>query len=132
MIIRYEGPRGSGMPEMFYTTEAIFSDPELAASIALITDGRFSGASRGPAIGHVSPEAFQGGPIALLEEGDLIELDIPNRSLNIVGTKDGRSWKPRKAKYSSGVLKLYSDHAVSSMRGGFMGKIKVEKEDGER
>lgn len=147
VIIRYEGPRGSGMPEMFYTTEAISSDPELAASIALITDGRFSGASRGPAIGHVSPEAFQGGPIALLEEGDLIELDIPNRSLNIVGTKDGRlspaemekilknrrvSWKPRKAKYSSGVLKLYSDHAVSPMRGGFMGKIKVEKEDGER
>ena len=68
VIIRYEGPRGSGMPEMFYTTEAIASDPELGASIALITDGRFSGASKGPAIGHVSPEAAAGGPIALLED----------------------------------------------------------------
>ena len=85
VIIRYEGPKGSGMPEMFYTTEAIASDPELAASIALITDGRFSGATRGPAIGHVSPEAADGGPIALLEEGDLIEIDIPGRRLEIVG-----------------------------------------------
>ena len=76
VIIRYEGPRGSGMPEMFYTTEAISSDPALAASIALLTDGRFSGASRGPAIGHISPEAAEGGPIALVEEGDLIEIDI--------------------------------------------------------
>ena len=68
VFIRYEGPKGSGMPEMFYTTEAIASDEELAKSIALITDGRFSGASKGPAIGHVSPEAAAGGPIALLEQ----------------------------------------------------------------
>ncbi|MFR2054660.1 MAG: dihydroxy-acid dehydratase [Collinsella sp.] len=80
VIIRYEGPKGSGMPEMFYTTEAIASDPELGASIALITDGRFSGASKGPAIGHVSPEAAVGGPIALIEEGDLIQINIPERS----------------------------------------------------
>ena len=84
MFIRYEGPKGSGMPEMFYTTEAISSDPELGKTIALITDGRFSGASKGPAIGHVSPEAAEGGPIALVEEGDLIQIDIPARVLAIV------------------------------------------------
>ena len=90
MIIRYEGPDGSGMPEMFYTTEAIASDESLAKSIALITDGRFSGASKGPAIGHVSPEAAAGGPIALLETDDLILLDIEERKLEIVGVlKDG-------------------------------------------
>ncbi|MBD4651999.1 dihydroxy-acid dehydratase, partial [Xanthomonas citri pv. citri] len=85
VFIRYEGPMGSGMPEMFYTTEAISSDPALSASIALITDGRFSGASKGPAIGHVSPEAAQGGPIALVEEGDLISIDVEARKLEIVG-----------------------------------------------
>lgn len=89
VIIRYEGPKGTGMPEMFYTTEAISSDEELGKAIALITDGRFSGASKGPAIGHVSPEAAAGGPIALLEEGDLIKIDIPERILEIVGI-DGK------------------------------------------
>jgi len=93
VIIRYEGPKGSGMPEMFYTTEAIASDPELGASIALITDGRFSGASKGPAIGHVSPEAAVGGPIALIEEGDLIQINIPERSLSIVGIA-GKEMEP--------------------------------------
>ncbi|MEG0178548.1 MAG: dihydroxy-acid dehydratase, partial [Oscillospiraceae bacterium] len=87
VFIRYEGPRGSGMPEMFYTTEAISSDPELAKSIALLTDGRFSGASKGPVIGHISPEAADGGPIALVEEGDLIEIDIEKRSLSIIGVQ---------------------------------------------
>ncbi len=87
VIIRYEGPKGSGMPEMFYTTEAISSDEELSKSIALITDGRFSGASKGPAIGHVSPEAAEGGPIALIEEDDLIEIDIPARILRIIGVR---------------------------------------------
>ena len=85
VFIRYEGPKGSGMPEMFYTSEAISSDAELGKSIALITDGRFSGASTGPVIGHCSPEAADGGPIALVEEGDLIEIDIPERKLNIIG-----------------------------------------------
>ena len=79
VFIRYEGPKGSGMPEMFYTTEAIASDKELGEAIALITDGRFSGASRGPVIGHVSPEAAEGGPIALVEEDDIIEIDIPGQ-----------------------------------------------------
>ena len=135
VLIRYEGPKGSGMPEMFYTTEAISSDPELAASIALITDGRFSGASKGPAIGHVSPEAAEGGPIALVEEDDLIEIDIPARTLRIVGIQGQprtereieeileqrkRNWKPREAKYRSGVLKIFSEHAVSPMMGGYM------------
>jgi dihydroxy-acid dehydratase len=135
VIIRYEGPKGSGMPEMFYTTEAISSDPELAKSIALITDGRFSGASRGPAIGHVSPEAASGGPIALVEENDLIVLDIKNRILQIIGVKGQtctpkemelilanrkEQWEPRKAKYCSGVLKLFAEHAVSPMKGGYM------------
>ena len=85
IFIRYEGPKGSGMPEMFYTGEAICSDPKLASSVALITDGRFSGASTGPVIGHCSPEAVDGGPIALVEEGDLIEIDVMERKLNIIG-----------------------------------------------
>ena len=88
IFIRYEGPRGSGMPEMFYTGEAVCADPKLAASVALITDGRFSGASRGPVIGHVSPEAAAGGPIALVEEGDLIEIDVEARRLEIVGIRE--------------------------------------------
>jgi dihydroxy-acid dehydratase len=135
VFIRYEGPKGSGMPEMFYTTEAIASDPELAASIALITDGRFSGASKGSAIGHVSPEAASGGPIALVEDGDLIEIDIPNRILRIVGVKGENKtyeemdkilserraqWQPREPRYRSGVLKIFSEHAVSPMQGAYM------------
>ena len=135
VIIRYEGPKGSGMPEMFYTTEAISSDEELGKSIALITDGRFSGASKGPAIGHVSPEAAQGGPIALIEEDDLIEIDIPARILRIIGVNGvkmtqeevdqilaerKKNWTPKPAKYTSGVLKIYSEHAVSPMKGGYM------------
>ena len=135
VIIRYEGPKGSGMPEMFYTTEAISSDEVLAMSIALLTDGRFSGASRGPAIGHISPEAATGGPIALVQEGDLIEIDIPNRSLMIVGIcgkrksameiekelgRRRKAWQPKKPKYERGVIKLFSEHAVSPMKGGYM------------
>jgi dihydroxy-acid dehydratase len=135
IFIRYEGPRGSGMPEMFYTGEAICADPRLASSVALITDGRFSGASRGPVIGHVSPEAAAGGPIALVEEGDLIELDVEKRFLAIVGIKDEKKtpeeideilkirrakWKGFESKYKSGLLKLYAQHAVSAMKGGYM------------
>ena len=135
VIIRYEGPVGSGMPEMFYTTEAISSDAELGKSIALITDGRFSGASKGPAIGHVSPEAAKGGPIALVEEGDLIRIDIPGRLLQLVGIQgkerpeaeiarileERRScWAPKAPKYADGALGLYVKHAVSPMKGGYM------------
>lgn len=135
VFIRYEGPRGSGMPEMFYTGEAICSDPKLAASVALITDGRFSGASRGPVVGHVSPEAAAGGPIAFVEEGDLIELDVANRRLAIVGVKGEekteeeiaqileerkKNWKGFTSKYKRGLLKLYAQHATSAMKGAYM------------
>ena len=135
VLIRYEGPKGSGMPEMFYTTEAISSDPALSASIALITDGRFSGASKGPAIGHVSPEAAEGGPIALVEEGDLIQVDIPGRVLRICGihgkeateeeiaaelARRKERWQPRPAKYTTGALGLFTRNAASPMKGGYM------------
>lgn len=135
VFIRYEGPKGSGMPEMFYTSEAISSDKELGKSIALITDGRFSGASTGPVIGHCSPEAVDGGPIALVEEGDLIEIDVKERKLNIIGIagehksmeeidailKERRqNWKPREPKYKKGVLRLFSLHAASPMKGAYL------------
>ena len=135
IFIRYEGPKGSGMPEMFYTGEAICSDPKLASSVALITDGRFSGASRGPVIGHVSPEAAAGGPIALIEEDDLIYINVKERRLEIVGVKGEKrtpeemeeilkdrkaKWQPKPPKYTKGTLKLFSEHAVSPIKGGYM------------
>ena len=135
VFIRYEGPKGSGMPEMFYTSEAISSDKELGKSIALITDGRFSGASTGPVIGHCSPEAVDGGPIALVEEGDLIEIDVMGRKLNIIGVAGERktpeeideilkerrkNWKPREMRYKKGVLRMFSQHATSPMKGAYL------------
>ncbi|MGI6094800.1 MAG: dihydroxy-acid dehydratase [Lachnospiraceae bacterium] len=135
VFIRYEGPKGSGMPEMFYTSEAISSDKELGKSIALITDGRFSGASTGPVIGHCSPEAVEGGPIALVEEGDLIEIDVEERKLNIVGIageyksmqeieavlrERRKNWKPREPKYKKGVLRMFSEYAASPMKGAYL------------
>ena len=135
VFIRYEGPKGSGMPEMFYTSEAISSDKELGKSIALITDGRFSGASTGPVIGHCSPEAVDGGPIALVEEGDLIEIDVKERKLNIIGVNGvhktpeeideilnerRKNWKPRTPKYNKGVMGLFTRHAVSPMKGAYL------------
>ncbi len=135
VFIRYEGPKGSGMPEMFYTSEAISSDRELGRSIALITDGRFSGASTGPVIGHCSPEAAVGGPIALVEEGDLIEINVKDRKLNIIGVSGERkspeeiqeilsrrrqAWTPKKTKYAKGVLRMFSEHASSPMKGAYL------------
>lgn len=135
VFVRYEGPKGSGMPEMFYTSEAISSDAELGKSIALITDGRFSGASTGPVIGHCSPEAVDGGPIALVEEGDLIEIDVMGRKLNIIGIAGERktpeeidavllerrkNWQPRAPKYKKGVLRLFSELAASPMKGAYL------------
>ncbi|MFD2670175.1 dihydroxy-acid dehydratase [Marinicrinis sediminis] len=135
VIIRYEGPKGSGMPEMFYTTEALASDEELSSTVALITDGRFSGATRGPAIGHVSPEAAEGGPIALVEDGDLIAIDIAKKRMEIVGIANQslpdqeirnilearkRAWKPVPAKYTTGAMGIYTKLAVSAMKGGYM------------
>ena len=90
IVIRYEGPKGSGMPEMFKTTEVLHTKEALKSTVALVTDGRFSGASRGPAVGHVTPEAALGGPIALVEADDLIEISVSNRSLDIVGINGQR------------------------------------------
>lgn len=135
IVIRYEGPRGSGMPEMFYTTEALAADPELVASTAIVTDGRFSGTTRGPAVGHVSPEAISGGPLALVELGDLIRIDIPGRRLDLVGVAGKEkspekierilasrraAWQPPQLPEKKGVLKIYCAHAVSAMQGGYM------------
>src|SRR5205823_7663317 len=87
VVIRYEGPRANGMPEMYFATAIIAADPALSHTTAVVTDGRFSGAAKGPAVGHVTPEALDGGPIALVEEGDLIEINVPERRLAIVGTR---------------------------------------------
>ena len=110
---------------MFYTTEAIASDPELAASIALITDGRFSGASKGPAIGHVSPEAALGGPIAFVEEGDIISIDIPACKIEL--QVDEATLADRKAKWvcpepkvKTGYLARYAKLVTSAARGAVL------------
>lgn len=87
VFIRFEGPKGSGMPEMLRTTEALWNMPELSSSVALFTDGRFSGATRGPAVGHIAPEGVEGGPIAYLEDDDMIKMDVAARTLDIVGIK---------------------------------------------
>ena len=133
LIIRNEGPRGSGMPEMFMVTEALASDPELSRSVALITDGRFSGATRGPCIGHVSPEAFVGGPIALVEDGDIIRVNIPNKQIDIIGIKGEisdirevnlvfeerkKKWKQPSRKFIPGkALLRYMDRVTSASNG---------------
>jgi len=134
VVIRYEGPRGNGMPEMLKPTEAIYNLPELVSTVALVTDGRFSGATRGPAIGHVSPEAASGGTIGLVEDNDLIEIDIPNRKINIVGIngelksrekveevlEDRRKhFVPRENK-NKGALRLFQELAVDATQGAFL------------
>lgn len=134
IVLRYEGPRGSGMPEMFATTEALVTIPALR-NTAIVTDGRFSGASRGPCIGHVSPEAVAGGPIALVEDEDLILIDIPNRVLSMVGVEGQRRdeneiktllaerkkrWKPPVLHHPPGILRRYSDRAASAMKGAYL------------
>jgi dihydroxy-acid dehydratase len=112
VVIRYEGPKGGpGMPEMLIPTATI-SGMGLSESVALITDGRFSGATRGPCIGHVAPEAAEGGPIAIVENGDLITIDIPNRVLSVnLSEQEIQSrlalWKPRPPKITKGYLSRY-------------------------
>ena len=135
IVIQYEGPRASGMPEQFYVTEAISSQPRLNTSVALLTDGRFSGASAGPCIGHVSPEAAAGGPIALVENRDLIEIDIDRGRVNLVGAKGKplsraaalsllrerkRRWQPPKLEKQDGLLGLYTHLAASPARGAML------------
>ena len=131
VVIRYEGPRGSGMPEMLMTTEAIVCDHKLNGKVSLITDGRFSGATRGAAIGHVSPEAAVGGPIAYVETGDIIAYDVYEKTINIVGLcgtplspeevqkglEERKKTQPLVKKPYKGVLKRYTDHAESAMKG---------------
>jgi dihydroxy-acid dehydratase len=112
VVIRYEGPKGGpGMPEMLFPTATI-AGMGLSESVALITDGRFSGATHGGSIGHVAPEAFDGGPIAVLKNGDQIVIDIPNRTLKVDLTDKElkerlAAWKPRKPKISKGYLSRY-------------------------
>jgi len=125
VVIRYEGPKGGpGMREMLNPTSAI-AGMGLGSSVALITDGRFSGASRGASIGHVSPEAAVGGPIALVEEGDIIQIDIPNNSLNLKVTEEElakrrEAWKPREPKVTTGYLAKYASMVTSGNRGAIL------------
>ena len=110
---------------MFYTSEAISSDKELGKSIALITDGRFSGASTGPVIGHCSPEAAEGGPIALVEEGDIIAIDIPANTINVkvsdeVLAERRAKWQPREPKVTTGYLARYASMVTSGNRGAIL------------
>ncbi len=122
------------MPEILGTTEALATHPNLH-NTAIVTDGRFSGATRGPCIGHVSPEAIAGGPIALVEDGDLIRIDIPKRVLSVVGAKGKRldsgrveevfeerrkKWKPPKLQHPPGILRRYSTQAASAMKGAYL------------
>lgn len=137
-IVRNEGPRACGMPELFLTSAAIVGIEKYRKSIALVTDGRFSGATAGPVIGHVSPEGASGGPIALVESGDLVEISLGRRGLNLVGVAGERKtpaemerilaerksrYVPFTPKYTTGILSAYTQLAVSAMKGAYMGRI---------
>jgi dihydroxy-acid dehydratase len=132
LVIRYEGPRANGMPEMYYAAAILSADAVLNTTTAIVTDGRYSGAMSGPCIGHVAPEALDGGPIGLVEEGDLIEINIPERRLAIVGTagehrppeaidatlaQRRRIWKPPKRRHDTGILSLYERVARTAAEG---------------
>ena len=125
VVIRYEGPKGGpGMREMLNPTSAI-AGMGLGSSVALITDGRFSGASRGASIGHVSPEAAEGGPIALVEEGDLIRINIPEHKLEVVVSDEElarrkAAWTPREPKVSTRYLKRYAKMVSSANKGAIL------------
>lgn len=125
VVIRYEGPKGGpGMREMLNPTSAIMG-MGLGSSVALITDGRFSGASRGACIGHVSPEAAVGGPIALVEEGDMISIDINANTLNVKVSDEEmqrrrENWVPREPKITTGYLARYASLVTSGNRGAIL------------
>ena len=131
VVIRYEGPKGGrGMREMLNPTSAI-AGMGLGSSVALITDGRFSGASRGASIGHVSPEAAVGGPIALIEEGDIIKIDIPANTINVAVSDEElaarrEKWQPREPKITSGYLARYASMVTSGNRGAILEMPKVK------
>ncbi len=122
VVIRYEGPKGGpGMREMLAVTGALIGQG-LGDSVALVTDGRFSGASHGPMVGHVAPEAMEGGPIGMLQEGDIITLDIPNRRLDARITEEEftdrrAAWRPMEPKYTTGVLAKYAKLVSSAAEG---------------
>jgi dihydroxy-acid dehydratase len=135
VVIRYEGPRANGMPEMYFASAILSSDPALNTTTALITDGRYSGAMSGPCIGHVTPEALEGGPIALVEENDLIEVNIAERRLDVVGVNNQRlepneilrvlaerrrHWSPPSSRHDAGILALYERVARGAAHGGSM------------
>ena len=126
VVIRYEGPKGGpGMREMLAVTSAIMGQG-LGDDVALITDGRFSGASHGPRLGHIAPEAAVGGPIALVEEGDIITLDIPGRRLDVKLTEEELAsrqsrWQPREPNYTTGVLAKYAKLVSSASEGAVTG-----------
>nr|WP_231844843.1 dihydroxy-acid dehydratase [Methanocella arvoryzae] len=141
IVIRYAGPKGCGMPEMYYPTEALASSKELCTTTGLITDGRFSGASRGPCIGYISPEAMSGGPLAIVENDDLIRIDIPGRRLDLTGVRGKevsldeaariieerlKKWKRPEPRFT-GVLSMYTTLASSAMEGGYMVTDRCEK-----
>ena len=125
VVIRYEGPKGGpGMREMLNPTSAI-AGMGLGSTVALITDGRFSGASRGASIGHVSPEAAVGGPIALVEEGDIISIDIDNHQLNVLVSDEEMAarkakWQPREPKVTTGYLARYASLVTSGDKGAIL------------
>ena len=125
VVIRYEGPKGGpGMREMLNPTSAI-EGMGLGSSVALITDGRFSGASRGASIGHVSPEAAVGGPIALIEEGDMISINIPETKLDVKVSEEEMErrkakWQPREPKVTTGYLARYRELVTSGNRGAIL------------
>ena len=125
VVIRYEGPKGGpGMREMLTPTSAI-SGMGLSTSVVLITDGRFSGATKGPCIGHVSPEAAEGGPIALVEEGDIIELDIDAGTLTLDVTDErlgmrARAWVKPEPKVTTGYLARYARFVTSADTGAVL------------
>ncbi|MBQ1686677.1 MAG: dihydroxy-acid dehydratase, partial [Ruminococcus sp.] len=125
VVIRYEGPKGGpGMREMLNPTSAIMGRG-LGSSVALITDGRFSGATRGACIGHVCPEAAVGGPIALVEDGDIIEIDIPANTIKLIVSdeelaKRRAEWQPREPKITTGYLARYAKLVSSSAKGAVL------------
>jgi len=127
VVIRYEGPKGGpGMREMLSPTATIVG-MGLSESVVLVTDGRFSGATRGPCVGHVSPEAADGGPIAALRDGDLIEIDVPKRKLNVELSEEElkerlKSWRPKQPKARRGYLSRYSQLVQPAHMGGILGK----------
>ena len=136
VIIRYEGPKGGpGMRENHLTTAAL-SGMGLDKSVALLTDGRFSGATRGPAIGHISPEAAAGGPIAVIENDDTIVIDIENKALSVDLTDDEiqkrlSAWKRPEPKVDKGYLHLYSELVTSASTGAVFKEITRDR-DGSR